>query len=47
MMRIVIENGQPPKFEGEWTIGQIIEIARALEQWALNQKINEVKEDGN
>jgi hypothetical protein len=44
MMKIIIENGRPPQFEGEWTVGQIIEIARALEQWALTQKINQSNE---
>lgn len=38
-MRIILEPNQPPKIDGEWTVGSILAAAEFLRRWVEQQQI--------
>lgn len=32
--KIILEEGQPPDFAGQWTVGDVLAMADALARWA-------------
>ena len=51
MKQIVLENGKPPAFVGDWTIGEAMQMLQAALQWLgglpLISKQEEVKHEQN
>ena len=49
--RIVLEDGQPPAFDGQWTVGEVLAMAEALARWvqslAVTQPAPQQKEAEN
>ena len=49
--RIVLEDGQPPAFDGQWTVGEVLAMAEALARWvqslAVSQPAPQQKEPKN
>lgn len=38
--RIMIEDGLPPYFEGQWSVGEILQVAQGLELWVRSLAVN-------
>lgn len=41
MRKIILAEGQPPKLEGEWTVGEILAAAEFLRRWIEQQKLGQ------
>lgn len=37
--QIVLEDGKLPFFTGQWTIGEVVNMAQQLERWVLSLQI--------
>ena len=33
MKRIILEDGKPPEFIGQWTVGEVLQMAQQLAGW--------------
>lgn len=37
--RIILEDGKPPFFAGQWSVGEVVEMAQQLQNWALSLQV--------
>jgi hypothetical protein len=40
MKRIILEDGKPPQFVGQWTVGEVLAMADALARWVQSLAVN-------
>lgn len=40
MKRIILEDGKPPKFDGQWTVGEVLQMAEALARWVQSLAVS-------
>lgn len=40
MKRIILEDGRPPMFDGNWTVGEVLQMAQQLAAWVERLQVN-------
>ena len=40
MRKIILEDGKPPQFMGQWTVGEVLQMADALARWVQSLAVN-------
>jgi hypothetical protein len=38
--RIILQDGNPPQFDGQWTVGEVLQMADALARWVQSLAVN-------
>ncbi len=41
MKRIILEDGKPPTFDGQWTVGEVLAMAEALARWVRSLAVSQ------
>jgi len=40
MKRIILEDGKPPEFVGQWTVGEVLQMAESLARWVQSLAVS-------
>ncbi len=38
--RIILEDGKPPEFVGQWTVGEVLQISQQLAAWVQSLAVS-------
>lgn len=41
MKRIILEDGKPPEFIGQWTVGEVLQMAQQLAGWVERLQVSQ------
>ena len=40
MRQIILENGKHPQFVGQWTVGEVLQMAESLARWVQSLTVS-------